>query len=95
MAPPPRLTLHVVRVLLELDHGTRYGLELARVLGIKGGSLYPVLERLEQAGWITGSWEQIDPRAEGRPARHYYELTELGSEQLREVLDSTGLQPYR
>ncbi len=51
--------------------------------GTTSGSLYPSLAKLEQAGWIVGERESIDPREEGRPARRYYMLT---AEVLRPVL---------
>ena len=34
-------------------------------------------------GWLTSRWEDIDPRAEGRPARRYYQLTPDGIELAR------------
>ncbi len=60
------------------DGGEHYGLELAKAAGLKSGTLYPILARLEAAGWIQGSWERIDPRAEGRRRRRYYKLTSSG-----------------
>ena len=36
---------------------------------------YPILLRLEHEGWVASHWEDIDPRAEKRPARRYYRLT--------------------
>jgi DNA-binding PadR family transcriptional regulator len=32
----------------------------------------------EDQGWLTSRWEEIDPRAEGRPARRCYRLTPDG-----------------
>lgn len=55
-----------------------YGLELTEKTGLKSGTLYPVLARLEEAGWVTSAWEESDPRAVGRPRRRYYELTGQG-----------------
>jgi PadR family transcriptional regulator PadR len=42
------------------------------------GSLYPALYRLEDRGWIAGSW---GPSPEGRRAKSY-SLTSLGRKQL-------------
>ena len=39
------------------------------------GSLYPMLARLEQAGWLTKGKENIDPHAEGRPPRLHYTIS--------------------
>lgn len=68
----------VLRAFLDDPARPCYGLELMRATGLPSGSLYPVLARLERAGWVRSSREQIDPAAEGRPARRYYELTPDG-----------------
>jgi DNA-binding PadR family transcriptional regulator len=68
----------VLRVFLEDPTAPCYGLELMKATGLPSGSLYPVLARLERAGWVRSVREQIDPVAEGRPARRYYELTPDG-----------------
>jgi DNA-binding PadR family transcriptional regulator len=77
-----RITVPVLRVLQAfLAAGGAeplYGLELMDQTGLKSGTLYPVLARLEEAGWVTSSWEDTDPRDAGRPRRRYYELTGLG-----------------
>lgn len=76
-----RITTQAQRVLLVMLASPRsehYGLELAKATGLRSGTLYPVLARLEGAGWIDGSWEKIDPHTEGRPPRRYYRLTAAG-----------------
>lgn len=37
-----------------------------------------LLIRLENSGWISSAWENIDESAEGRRRRRYYRLTPLG-----------------
>ena len=69
----------VIKAFLEEPQRPRYGLELMRLLGQPSGTLYPILAKFEHAGWITGSKEDIDPRAEGRPARRIYRLTGAGA----------------
>ena len=64
----------------------RYGYDLLSSLtsasdgamAIKEGTLYPALHRMEDAGYITASWE-----AEGRAApRKYYSITKDGRARL-------------
>jgi PadR family transcriptional regulator, regulatory protein PadR len=43
--------------------------------GMASGSLYPMLARLESAGWLTRGREDINPRTAGRPARVNYTIT--------------------
>lgn len=77
----PRLTRETMRVLgvvladLTADW---YGLELARLAELKPGTIYPILVRLEQAGWLTSVWEDVNPSEEGRPRRRLYRLSGEG-----------------
>ena len=48
--------------------------------------MHPILARLEAIGWVESTWERIDPRAAGRPARRYYKLTGGGIELARGAL---------
>jgi PadR family transcriptional regulator PadR len=59
----------IVRIFLEDPAHARYGLELMRYASMGSGTLYPVLARLEAAGWLVREREDIDPAAVGRPRR--------------------------
>jgi hypothetical protein len=54
----------------------RYGYELGQQVGLKAGSLYPILMRLSDRGLLEASWESDPPP--GRPLRHLYRLTADG-----------------
>jgi DNA-binding PadR family transcriptional regulator len=85
-----RMTVQLQRVVLLLlaDPSRRYyGLEIAREAGLQRGTLYPILARLEDAGWVAGEWEDIDPAVEGRPRRRLYVLTNEGLRQATQVRD--------
>jgi PadR family transcriptional regulator PadR len=89
MGVEPRLTLPTLRVLDALltdPLDEHYGLELSRAAGLPSGTVYPILARLEGAGWLVGAWEDIDERAEGRRRRRYYRLTGTGLEGARAAL---------
>jgi PadR family transcriptional regulator, regulatory protein PadR len=47
------------------------------------GTLYPALVRLEQKGWIKGSWQRTENNREAR----YYELTRAGARALQRESD--------
>jgi PadR family transcriptional regulator PadR len=64
----------VIKVFLEDPEQPRYGFELMRRTGQPSGTLYPILAKLEQAGWLIGGKEDIDPHAEGRPPRRNYRI---------------------
>lgn len=76
----------VLAALLAEPEAQRYGMELMAETGQPSGTLYPILVRLEKAGWVETAWEDIDPHAAGRPARRYYTLTADGAEAARTAL---------
>jgi DNA-binding PadR family transcriptional regulator len=85
----PRVTvqlLDVFRVLLESPTADWYGLEIARRAGLKSGTIYPILARLERVGWLHSAWEGIDPAIAGRPRRRLYRLTGAGEQAVRTQL---------
>lgn len=65
----------VLKIFLEDPGQPRYGFEIMRLSGLASGSLYPMLARLEEAGWLTRGKENIDPHVEGRPPRLHYTIT--------------------
>ncbi|HET6859273.1 MAG TPA: PadR family transcriptional regulator [Streptomyces sp.] len=71
-------------VLSCLTEGESYGYEMSQTLAaaelgqIKGGTLYPVLNRLEEAGLVAGEFRA----SERGPGRRYYRLTDEGREAL-------------
>ncbi len=80
---PSAQTIAVVAALAEQPAEWRYGYELCRELGLKPGSLYPILVRLTDRGLLETAWETDAPA--GRPARHLYRLTGSGRELATEL----------
>lgn len=76
----PRLTPQTVKVLISLysDPGSS-GAAICKATGLHSGTVYPILARLEEAGWIRGQWECADPKRLGRPRKRHYNLTAEGS----------------
>jgi len=78
-----KATVDVLEVLLGTDE-PRWGLEIIKLTGRPSGSVYPLLDRLERAGWVTSSW---DDDAERRgPRRRMYLLTPEGAVEARRVV---------
>ena len=70
----PRMTIPtqlVLRALLEDPARELYGVEIGAAAGLPSGTVHPILARLEGLRWVESRWEDIDTRAEGRPARRY------------------------
>jgi PadR family transcriptional regulator PadR len=78
---PPRMTTQTLKVLALFLEDARvewYGFGLVERAKIKSGTLYPILIRLEKAGWLESRLEEIDSSEAGRPARRMYSLTGEG-----------------
>jgi PadR family transcriptional regulator, regulatory protein PadR len=80
-------TLKILSAMLKDPEAELYGLELSKRSGLKPGTIYPILKRLLEAGWLERHWEDIDPVAEGRPKRRLYRLTRIGVPAARAALD--------
>lgn len=84
MPPEPRFTIQTARVLDALiQHPKACGSELSKMTKLSSGSLYPILIRLEQAGWLSSEWEQEKPSRLGRPRRRNYIVTAVGEREAR------------
>jgi DNA-binding PadR family transcriptional regulator len=78
--------LDVLAIFIQAPETPRYGLELIEAADLAGGTLYPILARLEKRGWLEGEWEADVEQA--RAARRYYRLTEEGADRGRRELAS-------
>ena len=75
-------------LLKALSWGPRHGFAIARwiqetaddVLRLEEGSMYPALHRLEDKGWVKGTWGT----SENNRRAKFYQLTTKGREQLTE-----------
>jgi PadR family transcriptional regulator, regulatory protein PadR len=69
-------------ILSLLDARPRHGYELSKLISVRSGgqltfhidSLYPLLYRLEERGWIQGAW--VEKAGERR--RRFYRVTAVG-----------------
>ena len=78
-------------ILLVLDGKPLYASDIIEALKaakmiVVEGTLYPLLTRLKNAGYLTYRWEES---TQG-PPRKYYELTEVGRKFLDELEESWG-----
>jgi DNA-binding PadR family transcriptional regulator len=72
-----RPTLEVIKVLLaSTPDSPAWGLKICEEADLGSGTVYPILERLVDAGWVT-RYEETGEHP-GRPKRFYYELTGAG-----------------
>ncbi len=91
MAPrrPSPQTMAVLASLAEDPSSWTHGYDLCRALGLKAGTMYPILIRLADRGLLETTWETEIPV--GRPPRHLYRLTEAGLELAKELSEKKML----
>lgn len=75
---PSWSTVAVLAVLAREPERPLHGLAAARESHVPVGSIYPILARLERAGWVRSEWEQSEPTELARPRRRLYALTPMG-----------------
>src|ERR1700721_4337492 len=85
MPRPPnasRQTHLLLAALLDQPRAWRHGYELAKEIGLKSGTLYPLLMRLSDQGLLDARWQ--DSSQPGKPPRHMYRPTAAGLALARE-----------
>jgi DNA-binding PadR family transcriptional regulator len=84
-------TLSLLSALAAKPSQWHYGYALSRETELMSGTLYPILMRLEERGWLETQWETPQELAEargGRPPRHMYRLTASGRACATEALNA-------
>lgn len=87
--------LAILAHLLNRPEERQYGLAIAAATGLGNGSMYPALDRLEDAGHVKATWETHDEKEFGRRRRCYYELTPSGIEYAKIELSKAPTLPGR
>jgi PadR family transcriptional regulator, regulatory protein PadR len=71
-----------------------HGFVLAKAAGRPSGSVYVILNRLEEAGMVDSYWEAADQQGEGRPRRRFYHLNPDGLGAARQILAERNRQAH-
>jgi len=78
----PLLILHFVRE--EPEYGNRIMARIKEVsagtMSVSPNTIYPLLRRLEEKGYVEGEWERPDTRS-----RRFYAITPSGEEKYEEI----------
>ena len=81
------LTYASAAILHAVASGYLYGFDIIDITGMPGGTVYPALRRLQEAGYLVSRWEkQSLAETQPRPARKYYDLTREGQQVLAEAV---------
>lgn len=90
MQRPTRVTAPLLDVLVHLLRAAKEGVEvhgwaIMRDTKRSGPTVYGVLDRLEDCGWLEGYWEDENPEP-GKPRRRLYRLTPAGLVMARDIV---------
>jgi len=87
-------TLKVLGQLMDAPIKGLSGADVSKTTGIASGTLYPILFRLEKAGWLSSKWEDADASEMGRPRKRLYSMTSVGAQEARaafsDILQGSG-----
>ena len=75
-------TLNLLTALMDEPRKWHHGYELSKATGLLSGTLYPILMRLSDRGFLDHKW--VETPEPGRPARHVYRLTTKGGAHAKE-----------
>ena len=74
-------------ILQAVSNGYLYGFDIIDITGLRGGTVYPALRRLEESGYLSSQWEKPSiAQNEPRPQRKHYELPKPGRETLADAV---------
>ena len=78
----PLLILHFVREKPEYGHSLMQKIreKSAGVMSVSPNTVYPLLRRLEEKGYVEGEWERPDTRS-----RRFYAITPRGEQKYQEI----------
>jgi len=82
-------TRSLLAAFLARPQAWRHGYGLSKETGLKSGTLYPLLMRLNEQGLLEASWQ--DPERPGLPPRHVYRLTATGVALAHEQAPDAGI----
>lgn len=84
--------LTVAETLLASRSRRFWGYDLCKASGIAPGSVYPMLAKFLNAGWIVDGREPAEDNSAGRPPRRYYTLTDDGVRALQVEVAAAAVQ---
>jgi PadR family transcriptional regulator, regulatory protein PadR len=80
-----RATTRTLLAFLQAPGAWRYGYDLMKAADLSSGTLYPLLARLADDGWLESRWEgSAHP---GKPPRQLYRLTAAGRARARAAVE--------
>ncbi len=86
-----RVTYSLVAVgsaLMADQWAQHWAYDLSLRSGVRPGTLYPMVNRMIDEGWLQAGWENGTAESLGRPPRRWLTLTDRGRSELGAVLSA-------
>lgn len=83
-----RQTRTLLGSLLRQPRRWQHGYELCKETGLRSGTLYPLLVRLSDQGFLESEWRE--PSRQGLPPRHVYRLNAHGLALARQLTEDNA-----
>ncbi|HTU83129.1 MAG TPA: PadR family transcriptional regulator [Candidatus Acidoferrales bacterium] len=85
----PVIVLHLLAQAPDHGHGLMQRIDglCQGLLAVNTNTMYPLLRRLEERGFVVGEWEHPTKRS-----RRYYRITDAGRERLERI--KSAMLPY-
>jgi DNA-binding IclR family transcriptional regulator len=90
--PMTKATEEILAALVGHASRDRHAADICAQTGLRTGTVYPVLARLEALQWVESGWEQR-LHEQGWPRRRYYRLSPYGLAMARGTLASARGSP--
>jgi PadR family transcriptional regulator, regulatory protein PadR len=82
---PTRTSKSVVAVLRDHHGEDLWGLRVCHLTKLPSGTVYPILAKLEELGWVEAHWDDSETTG---PRRRLYEISDAGRQHTAELLGS-------
>lgn len=95
MKPLVRVTKPTIAILEAIANHDQpiWGLALSKQVGLATGTVYPILERLTELGWVVSHWD-TDQTING-PRRKFYSMTSEAREAALALVKANANVPTR
>lgn len=80
--------LRILELFIANDKSSYCGSDVMRFLNLPSGTVYPLLTRMTNAGWLNRELENVNPKLVGRPAKRFYQISSTGLKEGKRLISS-------
>lgn len=80
--------LRILELFIANDKSSYCGSDVMKLLNLRSGTVYPLLTRMTNAGWLSRELENVNPKLVGRPAKRFYQISSTGLKEGKRLISS-------